>query len=158
MFADIEPREVTYLCTTCGGAISATEPPHLCTHCGAESQEYGFPTAEAVKIAAQNDRFRAGLLKGMDPELMGSVVTTAGVAGRGDDFITRAFIAVARDSRFTPDNDPYGDHGFGTVTVQGEKLFWKLDLYDRELVYGSPDPSDPRQTHRVLTVLFPSEY
>ena len=47
---------------------------------------------------------------------------------------------------------------FGTVTVQGEKLYWKIDYYDADREYGSDDPSDPAKTHRVLTILFPSEY
>ena len=44
------------------------------------------------------------------------------------------------------------------IEVEGDKLFWKIDLYDRALEYGSPEPTDPAQTHRVLTILFPSEY
>lgn len=158
MLAEIDTQETTYLCTICGAAMLAVEPPKLCASCGADGGEYGFPTAEAVKIAGQNDRFRAGMLKGMDADLRGNIVTTPGIVDRGRGFVTEAFIAVARDTRFTADNDPYGDHGFGTVIVQGEKLFWKIDLYDSELVYGSPAPSDPSQTRRVLTILLPSEY
>ncbi|WP_370331564.1 DUF3768 domain-containing protein [Aquicoccus porphyridii] len=32
------------------------------------------------------------------------------------------------------------------------------DLYDVDYTYGSPEPSDPDQTRRVLTLLLPSEY
>ena len=44
---------------------------------------------------------------------------------------------------FTPDNDPHGEHDFGALKWQGVKLFWKIDYYDRDLRYGSPDPTDP---------------
>ena len=118
----------------------------------------GFPTVEAVKIAEQNDRFRAGLTKGNASDLRGQVVVTSAVNAMGRDFVTAALMAVAGDSTFTPDNDPYGDHGFGSVTVLTIKLFWKFDLYDEELVYGSPAPANPAVTRRVLTIMFPSDY
>jgi hypothetical protein len=59
---------------------------------------------------------------------------------------------------FTPDNDPYGEHDFGMVEHAGEKYFWKFDYYDKDMEFGSPDPSDPAQTTRVLTVFLSSEY
>ena len=33
-----------------------------------------------------------------------------------------------------------------------------IDAYDRNLEYGSPDPTDPAVTTRVMTVLLMSEY
>lgn len=38
------------------------------------------------------------------------------------------------------------------------RLFWKIDLYDEQLVYGSPAPANPAVTRRVLTIMFPSDY
>ena len=55
-------------------------------------------------------------------------------------------------------NDPYGAHEFGAVDVAGEKVFFKVDAYDANLEYGSPDPADPSVTTRVLTILLASEY
>jgi hypothetical protein len=54
---------------------------------------------------------------------------------------------------FTPDNDPYGEHDFGSFEHNGIRVFWKIDYYDRNLEYGSEDPSDPAQTTRVLTIM-----
>jgi len=34
----------------------------------------------------------------------------------------------------------------------------QIDSYDRNLAYHSPDPSDPKVTERVLTVMLASEY
>lgn len=149
---------VDFSCTTCGKIITALTSPSHCPQCQTPAPDHGFPTAEAVKIAAQNDRFRAGMLTGMDPDLRGQIVVTAAVRDKGRDFETGAYVAVARDTDFTSDNDPYGDHGFGTVTVQGVKLFWKIDLYDTEFVYGSPAPAEPSETRRVLTIMLPSDY
>ena len=149
---------VDFSCTACGKIITALTGPSHCPHCHTAAPDYGFPTAEAVKIAEQNDRFRAGMLTGTASDLRGQVVVTSGVNGMGRDFVTAALMAVAGDSEFTQDNDPYGDHGFGTVTVLTVKLFWKIDLYDEELVYGSPDPANPAATRRVLTIMFPSDY
>ena len=59
---------------------------------------------------------------------------------------------------FTPDNDPYGEHDFGMVEHEGEKYFWKFDYYDKDMEFGSPDPSDPSVTTRVLTIFLSSEY
>ncbi|MCT4334521.1 DUF3768 domain-containing protein [Paracoccus sp. YLB-12] len=149
---------VDFSCTTCGKIINALTCPSHCPQCQTAAPDHGFPTAEAVTIAEQNDRFRAGLTKGNASDLRGQVVVTSAVNAMGRDFVTAALMAVAGDSTFTPDNDPYGDHGFGTVTVLTLKLFWKIDLYDEELVYGSPAPANPAVTRRVLTIMFPSDY
>ena len=59
---------------------------------------------------------------------------------------------------FTPDSDPYGERDFGAFDHAGEKIFWKIDYYDTTLTKGSEDPSDPKQTVRVLTIMLASEY
>ena len=59
---------------------------------------------------------------------------------------------------FTKENDSYGTHEFGSFEFHGETCFWKIDLYDADLQYGSPDPTDLSQTRRVLTILLASEY
>tara|TARA_Y100000815_G_C12948051_1_gene351839 strand:- start:59 stop:265 length:207 start_codon:yes stop_codon:yes gene_type:complete len=66
--------------------------------------------------------------------------------------------AVAEFNDFTSDNDPYGEHDFGTLTVGGRRINWKIDYYDNDLKYGSPDPADPSVTTRVLTIMLASEY
>jgi len=66
--------------------------------------------------------------------------------------------AVAKFNPFDGNNDPYGEHDFGALEVEGERLFWKIDYYDRNLSAHSPDPADPSVTTRVLTIMLAQEY
>ncbi|MHA6287132.1 DUF3768 domain-containing protein [Maricaulis sp. CAU 1757] len=88
----------------------------------------------------------------------GRLVMTRGVHDRGEAFILAAFAAIRDFDDFTPENDPYEDHDFGRVVIDGEPLLWKIDYYDTTMKFGSDDPSDPEQTTRVLTVMLANEY
>ena len=88
----------------------------------------------------------------------GQVMITAGIQALGDAFVARCRAAVAAFDAFESGNDPYHEHDFGSITVDGETVFFKLDYYDTELEYGSPDPADPKVTRRVLTIMLASEY
>ena len=46
---------------------------------------------------------------------------------------------------------------FGVFDYEGRKIFWKIDLYDRDYRFYSPAPSDPAKTNRVLTMLLAEE-
>jgi hypothetical protein len=81
---------------------------------------------------------------------------TRGIAGRPDTAEILARVAGFND--FTEDNDPYGEHDFGAIVHQADKIFWKIDYYDPDLKFGSTDPSDPKLTTRVLTVMLADEY
>lgn len=65
---------------------------------------------------------------------------------------------VRKFDNFTADNDPYGEHDFGSVRFDGQTVFWKFDYYDVELRMASPDPTDPAVTVRVLTIMLGDEY
>jgi hypothetical protein len=88
----------------------------------------------------------------------GKVMMTSGVDELPDCVKADALVQVATFSQFTTDNDPHGEHDFGSFTLVGRKFFWKIDCYDRELQHGSEDPSDPGKTTRVLTLMLASEY
>ncbi len=83
---------------------------------------------------------------------------SAGVEQLGLDAVIEIFEAVNEFEAFTPDNDPYGEHDFGVIKVGSERIIWKIDYYDTALESGSPDPSNPAVTTRVLTVMLASEY
>ena len=59
---------------------------------------------------------------------------------------------------FTEANDPHGEHDFGSFDHNGERIFWKIDYYDRACEFGSEDPADPTKTTRVLTIMLADEY
>jgi len=111
---------------------------------------------EVELIASQTDQFRRE--RGSQRSIPGKWVLTAGVHAMGPVFIKQAVEAVAAFSEFTEDNDPHGERDFGVFQIDGKKLFWKVDLYDRVYLNGSPVRSDISQTARVLTILFPDEY
>jgi hypothetical protein len=100
----------------------------------------------AEKISALNDAFRKAIPM--------SATVTSGVYELPD--LHGLMQTVRKFDRFTEDNDPYGEHDFGSLEWHGEKVFWKIDYYDQKLEYGK-DPLD-FECKRVLTVLLASEY
>ncbi len=103
------------------------------------------------KIAELNDHLRK-------TGTGGKLMITAGVAAKGRDFVTKALTAVREFDSFTPDNDPWKEHDFGSIKLDGHKIFWKIDCYDKEMEYHSPDPAEPALTTRVLTIMLAEEY
>ena len=106
---------------------------------------------DIVKIRTLNDAFRTTLMGGR-------VMLTSGVRELGEAGVRRAMVLVSGFIAFCEDNDPHGEHDFGAFEIEGEKLFWKIDYYDKALEHGSEDPADPTRTTRVLTVMLASEY
>jgi hypothetical protein len=67
-----------------------------------------------------------------------------------------AMQAAIRNYQFKPGDGSERD--FGCFEFMGERLFFKIDAYDCNLEYGSPDPADASVTVRVMTVMLASEY
>jgi hypothetical protein len=51
--------------------------------------------------------------------------------------LVAAAINVQNFADFSADNDPYGEHDFGSFEVAGETFFWKIDLYEEPDVKGA---------------------
>lgn len=83
---------------------------------------------------------------------------TDGINALPDDAKAKVLSAVRSFSEFTEDNDPHKEHDFGSLTVGGQRVFWKIDYYDKSLDGGSENPADPAVTTRVLTIMLASEY
>ncbi len=75
-----------------------------------------------ARIAELNDVLRTTFLTGR-------VLMTEGVRALPDALQSSIVEAVQSFQDFTPDNDPHGEHDFGAVTIEGEKVFWKIDYY-----------------------------
>lgn len=88
----------------------------------------------------------------------GRVLLTAGIKAKSKDDIAKILSEVRQFNNFTEANDPYDEHDFGSFDYKGEKIFWKIDYYDKNYQYLSEDPSNPNLTNRVMTVMLASEY
>jgi hypothetical protein len=105
----------------------------------------------AAKIRALNDALRA-TFRG------GRVLVTPGVRALPLEEGAAVLGAVRGFAAFTAENDPHGEHDFGSFELGGFRILWKIDCYDPELIGGSEDPTDPAKTVRVLTVMLAEEY
>lgn len=107
--------------------------------------------AETLAIRTLNDQLRQTFSGGQ-------VLLTPGVNALRSDSVARVIKAIQEFDEFGKDNDPYRTHEFGMVDVDGERVMFKVDAYDKNLEYGSPNPADPAVTTRVMTILLASEY
>lgn len=103
-------------------------------------------TVRAAKIARLNDRFRG---------MAGDVIVTQGVI-QGVPSVIDLLKKVERFNDFNEDNDPYGEHDFGSLNWYGALIFWKIDYYEGEYQFWC-DPLSPH-CKRVMTVLLAEEY
>ncbi|MEY9821262.1 hypothetical protein AB7M69_011033 [Bradyrhizobium japonicum] len=99
-------------------------------------------------IALLNDAFRHTFCGG-------KVMMTIGVAELPDCVKAEALRQVADFSGFTEENDPHGEHDFGSFDLVGRKFFWKIDLYEEPDV---KDANGDPVVNRVLTIMLASEY
>lgn len=88
----------------------------------------------------------------------GGAFMTVGVAALGPDIAERVLDAIMLYDNFCMDSDPYGEGDFGTVKIEGQAIFWKIDYHSNDMTQGSPDPSDPSVTKRILTIMLAEEY
>lgn len=102
--------------------------------------------AHSDVVAELNDKYRRN---------MTGCTVTRGVAELAP-LMNDIFVRVRDFSEFTEDNDPYGEHDFGSFEILGIKIFWKIDYYDPSFE-GWCDPLNP-ECERVLTVYLAEEH
>ncbi|MEQ1694755.1 MAG: DUF3768 domain-containing protein [Hyphomicrobiaceae bacterium] len=107
-------------------------------------------------IASLNDKYRQAW--GVYPNA--KVVMTDGISNLPDAKRSKVFEAVQQFKDFNEDNDPHGEHDFGSIEVPGvnDKVFWKFSYYDLSMDWGSEYPEDASKTVRVLTIMMAWEY
>ena len=90
--------------------------------------------------------------------LGGRAVMTPGVAALGSEAVQRLVQTIATFDDFCVANDPHGEHDFGAFDFDGIEIFFKIDYYDKDFQFHSPDPGDPSVTERVITIMLAEEY
>jgi Protein of unknown function (DUF3768) len=103
---------------------------------------------KSARTRVLNDNFRSTFLGGQ-------VVMSVGVADLPMGVRAQVVVKVQNFADFNEDNDPYGEHDFGSFEVAGETFFWKIDLYEEPDVKGANE--EPVVT-RVLTIMLAEEY
>ncbi|MGP2490308.1 DUF3768 domain-containing protein [Mesorhizobium sp. PUT5] len=109
------------------------------------------PARPRPTIAELNDAFRSSFL-------FGQILLTPGIASLPGPDRAAIIAKVQSFDAFGPDNDPYGEHDFGSFDQAGVKVFWKIDYYNLSMTGGSEDPADVKKTRRVLTIMLAREY
>lgn len=103
------------------------------------------------RIRALNDQLRR-------QHVGGRILISSGIMAGGPSSAAAALIAVRHFDQFDERNDPYGEHDFGAVTVDAQRILWKIDYYDPTLSSHAVDPADPSFCVRVLTIMLAEEY
>lgn len=103
------------------------------------------------QIRGLNDQLRCS-------QIGGQVMLTAGLAAVFEKDLAAVIERVRAFDDFTADNDPYGEHDFGSFEYQGQTINWKIDYYALDMEHGSEDPANAAITKRVLTILLAEEY
>jgi Protein of unknown function (DUF3768) len=121
-----------------------------------------------ARIARLNDRARQAM------GLACTAFVTVGFRSLPDADQSRVRELIETYDAFDEDSDPHGERDFGTIYQLGdgrwtkerprlrdderERVFWKLDYYDRAMRFASEDAADPAVTRRVLTIMLADEY
>ena len=95
------------------------------------------------EIARKNDQLRRTFTGGR-------VMLSSGV--EADPNLDKIIEAVKNFNDFNEDNDPYGEHDFGKLTINSEDYFFKIDYYDSTYQFYEQDGN------RVLTILHSNEF
>ena len=123
---------------------------------------------QTARIARLNDLARRAI------GVACTAVATVGFRSLPDADQSQVRELIETYDAFDENNDPHGERDFGTIYQLGdgrwtterprlrederERVFWKLDYYDRDLRFGSDDRDNPVVTRRVLTIMLADEY
>ena len=103
------------------------------------------------QIAETNDQVRQTVMRDR-------LMITSGIRRLSHDTQNKIFAAIETYDDFKPSNDPHKEHDFGSIKIDGNSVFWKVDYFDNDLEYHSPDVLNRSVTRRVLIVMLAEEY
>ena len=106
---------------------------------------------DKARIRELNDVFRMTFTGGR-------VMMTREVNELEPETKAKLVAAVQSFDRFDKANDPHGEHDFGSIEIDGEKFFFKIDYYDLAMNQHSVNAANPEATTRVLTIMHSDEY
>lgn len=92
----------------------------------------------------ENDALRSQIPCISKPNLL---VLTRGISCLPEEEIADILMKVKNFNSFSKENDPWGEHDFGSFDHNGKKIFWKIDDYRGTEGY-----------ELILTVMFADEY
>ena len=76
------------------------------------------------RIRRLNDKLRT-------QGLGGSIMITQGIQALSPDTLAKVIPTIRQFNNFSKDNDPYGEHDCAAIEVDGQRIFWKIDCYDK---------------------------
>lgn len=88
----------------------------------------------------------------------GTVLLNRGIRSKSPKELCDILEGVKNFNDFNQSNNVYAENDFGSFKCHGDTIFWKIDYYNNDDTYLSPDPSNPAHTHRVMTILLSDEY
>ena len=103
---------------------------------------------DKTRIRELNDAFRKTFVGG-------SVMLTVGVQALSEQARATLLARVTHFDAFDENNDPHHEHDFGALDIEGQRFFWKLDLYEQP---GVKDADGEPVVTRVLTIMLAEEY
>lgn len=107
---------------------------------------------EKERIRMLNDNLRVNFIGGR-------VLMTEGIQSLQENTRHDIIEAIRDFEDFDTDaNDPYQEHDFGSVEVDGKKAYFKIDYYDKSMIFASENPADPSITSRIMTIMLAHEY
>ncbi len=104
-----------------------------------------------MEVKNRNDIFRRGMIQ----DNRHRIVLTQGVAYCENK---ERIVELVRDfDSFTGGNDPYEEHDFGMIEVNGQKYFFKIEYYDLNYEWGV-DPHETSEYALLMTIMRADEY
>lgn len=110
-----------------------------------------------IQIQQLNDRLRKTL-----PRTQDMILIMGDLKNEDQAIQMLAYQAVRAFDAFTEDNDSYGEHDCASMDVtigdRSERIMFKIDYYDLDLKFHSPDPADQSVTRRVMSIFYARDY
>ena len=97
------------------------------------------PLPITTRTRELNDAFRRTFVGG-------ALVITPGIEALAPATRSELLREVRTYNQFDADNDPHNEHDFGSLEINGQRVFWKIDYYDRDVQFGSKILLIPRKT------------